>query len=124
MCFTGMTEYIQTWKRNGWKSSSGADVKNQEDLKELDALLSGDVNVKWVSSRLFLKPFVRNPWVVKILVNNFFVRGCSFNENAPRPRSRKGLSRREITVPGMAFVTEFELSNYQISSLTYTITVI
>ena len=54
-----MTKYIRTWKRNGWKLITGADVKNQKDLKELDVLLKGDVNVTWVSSRFvvfFLLP--------------------------------------------------------------------
>ena len=55
ICLTGMTKYIQTWKRNGWKLTTGGDVKNQKDLKELDVLLNGDVNVTWVSC-LFLSP--------------------------------------------------------------------
>ena len=46
-----MTKYIRTWKRNGWKLVTGEDVKNQKDLKELDVLLKGDVNVTWVSCR-------------------------------------------------------------------------
>ncbi|KZP05883.1 ribonuclease H-like protein [Athelia psychrophila] len=35
----GMTKYIHTWKENGWKTAAGKPVVNQEDFKELDALI-------------------------------------------------------------------------------------
>ena len=43
----GMTQYIHKWRKNGWKSGTGA-VKNQEDLKELNDLINRGVNVTWV----------------------------------------------------------------------------
>ena len=53
MVVLGMTQYIHKWKKNGWKSATG-DVKNQEDLKELNGLLNRGVNVTWVSDVLYL----------------------------------------------------------------------
>lgn len=48
-----MTKWIQNWKRNNWKLSSGGEVKNQADLKELDRLRS-TLNVKWVDQNIFV----------------------------------------------------------------------
>jgi ribonuclease HI len=36
----GITTWIVTWKRNGWRTSTKAPVKNQELWTELDALTS------------------------------------------------------------------------------------
>jgi ribonuclease HI len=34
----GMTSWIHSWRRKGWKTSSGAPVKNRDLWEELDAL--------------------------------------------------------------------------------------
>ena len=36
-CFT---EWINSWKRNGWKSSKGAEVLNQDLIRSIDEILS------------------------------------------------------------------------------------
>ena len=46
---SGATDWIKGWKRNGWKAASGGDVKNQQDIKKLDAL-GQQVKVNWVST--------------------------------------------------------------------------
>jgi ribonuclease HI len=42
----GMTEWIQGWKRNGWRTSDKGLVKNQDLWQRLDALAS-DFSVTW-----------------------------------------------------------------------------
>ena len=46
-CVKGMSSWIKGWKKNGWKSKSGAPIKNKELWMELDAL-SGTRHVEWV----------------------------------------------------------------------------
>lgn len=47
----GITSWINTWKKNGWRTASNNEVKNVEDWKELDALRSSmDVEWKWVEA--------------------------------------------------------------------------
>eukprot|EP00112_Aurelia_sp_Birch-Aquarium-sp1_P009974 Seg2153.6 transcript_id=Seg2153.6/GoldUCD/mRNA.D3Y31 product="Ribonuclease H1" protein_id=Seg2153.6/GoldUCD/D3Y31 len=41
------TDWIKGWKRNGWKAATGGDVKNQQDIKRLDAL-GQQIKVNWV----------------------------------------------------------------------------
>jgi len=43
-----VTQWMKKWKTNGWKTATGQDVKNKEDLVELDKLLMpGTIQVKW-----------------------------------------------------------------------------
>ena len=42
----GMTEWIQGWKRNGWRTSDKKPVKNQDLWQRLDALAS-DFSITW-----------------------------------------------------------------------------
>ena len=42
-----MTEWVDKWERNDWKTSQGMDVKNQKDIIRLRDLTK-QVNVKWV----------------------------------------------------------------------------
>ena len=42
----GITEWIQGWKRNGWKTSAKKPVKNQELWMMLDDLVNS-MNVSW-----------------------------------------------------------------------------
>mgnify|MGYP003353175166 CR=1 FL=1 len=37
------------WKKNGWKLSVGGEVKNKDQLMDLDKAIEKGVNVKWVS---------------------------------------------------------------------------
>lgn len=44
----GITEWIQAWKQNGWKTASGKPVKNQDLWRQLDRLASAlDIEWKW-----------------------------------------------------------------------------
>ena len=43
----GITEWIQKWKKNGWKLGHGGNVLNKEDFQELDRV-SCDIKVEWV----------------------------------------------------------------------------
>ncbi|MCL2440802.1 MAG: ribonuclease HI [Treponema sp.] len=42
----GITEWIQTWKRNAWRTSDKKPVKNKDLWEELDTL-AGDFSLKW-----------------------------------------------------------------------------
>jgi ribonuclease HI len=42
----GIQEWIQNWKKNGWRSSNKKPVKNQDLWQELDTLNS-NLNVEW-----------------------------------------------------------------------------
>lgn len=42
----GITEWIHSWKRNGWKTANGKPVKNQDLWKELD-FLSSHISIEW-----------------------------------------------------------------------------
>lgn len=43
-----ITKWIKNWKKNNWKTASGGNVKNKEDLKKLDSVLQNFKDVKWV----------------------------------------------------------------------------
>ena len=42
-----MTKWIAGWKRKGWKTASGAPVKNQDLVRALDAELARHAQVRW-----------------------------------------------------------------------------
>ena len=42
----GITEWINHWKKNGWKTANKKEVKNIELWKELDSLVE-NFNIKW-----------------------------------------------------------------------------
>jgi ribonuclease HI len=45
----GITEWIHSWKKNSWRTSSGKSVRNKPLWKHLDHLTEVvDVNFKWV----------------------------------------------------------------------------
>ncbi len=47
----GITEWINKWKMNGWKTSNKKSVKNIELWKELDnAALQHEINWNWVKA--------------------------------------------------------------------------
>jgi ribonuclease HI len=48
----GITQWIHKWKKNGWKTSSGSDVKNKDLWIEIDTLRNQlkDVQWKWVKA--------------------------------------------------------------------------
>ena len=43
---TGITEWIQKWKKNSWRTSDKKPVKNQDLWAELDAL-AGELSLDW-----------------------------------------------------------------------------
>ena len=43
----GITTWINNWKKNGWKTSSGGDVKNKELWIELDKLRDCFTMIEW-----------------------------------------------------------------------------
>ena len=43
---SGITEWINNWKKNGWKTANKKEVKNIELWKELDSLVE-NFNIKW-----------------------------------------------------------------------------
>ena len=48
----GLTEWSKNWERNGWKTSSGGDVKNKEEwVKMIELMRKFDiVDIKWVKA--------------------------------------------------------------------------
>lgn len=50
-----MTSWVDNWKNNGWRTSTGKNVINKEDFQRLDKLTE-DMDIKWVSNcRLVLR---------------------------------------------------------------------
>ncbi|ERE68506.1 1,2-dihydroxy-3-keto-5-methylthiopentene dioxygenase-like protein [Cricetulus griseus] len=45
----GITSWVQGWKKNGWRTSTGKDVINKEDFMELDELTRG-MDIKWLDA--------------------------------------------------------------------------
>ena len=43
-----ITQWMPKWQKNGWKLSTGGDVKNKEQLEELHQVLKKSINIKWV----------------------------------------------------------------------------
>lgn len=43
----GITNWVQGWKKNGWRTSTGKDVINKEDFMELDELTRG-MDIQWM----------------------------------------------------------------------------
>ena len=43
---SGITEWINNWKKNGWKTANKKEVKNKELWTELDSL-SNSFEIKW-----------------------------------------------------------------------------
>ena len=43
----GITSWIHNWKKNGWKTSSGNDVKNRELWIELDKIRDCFIMIEW-----------------------------------------------------------------------------
>uniref|UniRef100_A0A8C4MUQ2 Ribonuclease H1 n=1 Tax=Equus asinus TaxID=9793 RepID=A0A8C4MUQ2_EQUAS len=43
----GITNWVQGWKKNGWRTSTGKEVTNKEDFVELDRLTQG-MDIQWM----------------------------------------------------------------------------
>ncbi|XP_010706240.1 ribonuclease H1 [Meleagris gallopavo] len=43
----GITSWVENWKTNGWKTSSGGSVINKEDFQKLDSLSKG-IEIQWM----------------------------------------------------------------------------
>lgn len=43
----GITNWVQGWKKNGWKTSTGKEVINKEDFVALEQLTQG-MDIQWV----------------------------------------------------------------------------
>nr|XP_021509252.1 ribonuclease H1 isoform X1 [Meriones unguiculatus] len=43
----GITNWVQGWKKNGWRTSAGKEVINKEDFMELDELTQG-MDIQWL----------------------------------------------------------------------------
>jgi ribonuclease HI len=43
----GITQWIHNWKKNGWKTSSGGDVKNKDLWIEIDTLRNQMKSIEW-----------------------------------------------------------------------------
>ncbi|KAM5142614.1 ribonuclease H1 isoform 3-T3 [Callospermophilus lateralis] len=43
----GITNWVQGWKKNGWKTSTGKEVINKEDFMQLEELTHG-MDIQWV----------------------------------------------------------------------------
>ena len=46
-----VTKWMPSWKKNGWKTAAGKEVKNKADFLELDAVLqkaaAANMKIKW-----------------------------------------------------------------------------
>jgi ribonuclease HI len=51
-----VTKWMPSWKKKGWKTASGSDVKNKEDFIRLEAVMKQKpIDIRWVSSRVIRK---------------------------------------------------------------------
>lgn len=46
----GITKWIKNWKKNGWKTSTGGQVKNRSLWEQLDGLVTQFVTFEWVKA--------------------------------------------------------------------------
>ena len=46
----GITRWIHGWKRNGWKTSTGGQVKNKTLWEQLDRLMTPSITFEWVKA--------------------------------------------------------------------------
>lgn len=46
----GITKWINGWKKNGWKTSTGGQVKNKSLWEQLDKLVTPFVSFQWVKA--------------------------------------------------------------------------
>uniref|UniRef100_A0A8B9G6G5 Ribonuclease H1 n=1 Tax=Amazona collaria TaxID=241587 RepID=A0A8B9G6G5_9PSIT len=60
----GITSWVDNWKTNGWRTSSGRSVINKEDFERL-ANLSKDIEIQWVSTWFLLINDILNMLLVK-----------------------------------------------------------
>lgn len=52
-CQKSLTEWIQTWKKNGWKNAQKKPVENQDIIQKIDKYLqkyAGKINIYWIHS--------------------------------------------------------------------------
>lgn len=61
---SGATDWCVRWKKNGWKTINGTEVKNKNEFQKL-AKLCDEIDVKWVSCILILCNSGRVSWAVK-----------------------------------------------------------
>jgi ribonuclease HI len=47
----GITSWIKSWKKNGWKTSNKTPVKNKDLWEELDKLCESKLDLKWSWTR-------------------------------------------------------------------------
>ena len=45
--FVGATDWCKRWKKNGWKTVNGTEVKNKVEFQKLTKLCD-EIDVKWV----------------------------------------------------------------------------
>ena len=45
---SGITKWIDKWKKNGWKLANGNKVINRKDIEQLEQTMEG-IMVQWVS---------------------------------------------------------------------------
>lgn len=64
MVCTGITSWVDNWKTNGWRTSSGGSVINKEDFERLDNLAK-DIEIQWVSSLFLILNDILNMFLVK-----------------------------------------------------------
>ena len=46
----GITKWIHGWKRNGWKTGAGGEVKNRSLWEQLDRLMTVFITFEWVKA--------------------------------------------------------------------------
>ncbi|NXL36421.1 RNH1 Ribonuclease, partial [Glaucidium brasilianum] len=49
----GITSWVDNWKTNGWRTSSGGSVINKEDFERLDNLSKG-IEIQWASTSFLI----------------------------------------------------------------------
>ncbi len=55
-----ITQWMPKWQKNGWKLSTGGDVKNKEQLEDLHKMLKKNINIKWVCQNYMNFKFINS----------------------------------------------------------------
>lgn len=75
-------EWMPRWRTNGWKLSSGGDVKNREQLVDLqDALESTRVQVNWVNIFRWRHRLISRSQLEHLPLQNYVKAHCGIEGN-------------------------------------------
>ena len=109
----GITGWIKNWKRNGWKTKNGGDVKNRELWQELEQLDDARITWKWVKGHADDANNNRVDEIARTYSHNKPVplRTGSSDEFAP-PEKKTGKPQTDSNEPKFDFPKIYSVKKY------------